>query len=186
MKFKLVLFALLLFGLQSFSQTKNNISLVYGIADNAGDNHGAIGDYGYNSQSAWMYGFSYTRSLTRTFSLETGLLYSVNKVELTTIGPRGGIYDQDIKLISVPIYAKLSFFKYAFAQWGVMLDHETNYNRDSIIDDQSGVGVVLGIGGQYHFGQANIFVNPYFCRHALNANNNLVETGIKFGVGYNF
>ena len=186
MKFKLVLFALLLFGLQSFSQTKNNISLVYGIANSTGDNHGVIGDYGYNSQSAWLYGFSYTKSLTRTFSLETGLLYSVNKVELTTIGPHAGIYDQNVNLISVPIYAKLNFFKYAFAQWGVMLDHETNYNSDSIINDQSGVGIVIGIGGQYSIGHANIFINPYFCRHALNANNNLVETGIKFGVGYNF
>jgi hypothetical protein len=186
MKFTLVLFALFLISMPLFCQTRNNISIVYGIADNAGDNHGAIGDYGYNGQSAWMYGLSYTRTLTRTFSLETGLLYSVNKVELTTIGPRGGLYDQNVKLISVPLYAKLSFFKYVFAQWGVMLDHETNYNSDSVINDQSGVGLALGIGGQYHIGQANIFVNPYFCRHAFTAQNDIVETGVKFGVGYDF
>jgi hypothetical protein len=66
------------------------------------------------------------------------------------------------------------------------LDHETDYAANSIIDDQSGVGIVIGIGGKYNFGPVSIFANPFFCRHALGAQNNLVETGIKFGLGYNF
>jgi hypothetical protein len=186
MKFKLILSVLILLSIQAFSQTKNNISLVYGIANNTGDNHGAIGDYGYNAESGWMYGLSYTRNLSRAFSLETGLLYSVNKIQLTTIGPAGGIYNQNLNMLSVPVYAKLNFLKYFFAQWGFSLDHETNYSSNSIIDDQSGIGIVVGIGGKYNIGNASIFVNPFFCRHALAAQNNLVETGIKFGIGYNF
>ena len=186
MKFKLLLIALLFLSIDCFSQSKNNISLVYGIANDVGDNHGVIGDYGYNTKSGMMYGFSYTRNLTKSFSLETGLLYSVNNIELTTVGPRGGTYDQKLDMLSVPVYAKLTFLKYVFAQWGFTLDHETNYSASSIIDDQSGIGIVIGIGGKYNFGPVSVFANPFFCRHALGAQNNLVETGIKFGIGYNF
>src|ERR1700744_3635240 len=186
MKFKFLLIAFLFVSIKTFSQSKNNISLVYGIANVYGDNYGAIGDYGYNTKSGTMYGFSYTRDLTRSFSLETGLLYSVNNVELTTIGPHGGIYDQKVDILSVPIYAKLTFWKYVFAQWGVTLDHQTNYSANSIIDDQSGVGIVIGIGGKYNFGPVSVFANPFFDRHAIGAHNSLVDTGAKFGVGYNF
>src|SRR5579864_5065035 len=109
MKFKLLLVALLFLNINCFSQSKNNISLVYGIANDLGDNHGVIGDYGYNTKGGMIYGFSYTRNLTRAFSLETGFLYSVNNIELTTIGPRGGTYDQKLDMLSVPVYAKLTF-----------------------------------------------------------------------------
>ena len=186
MKFKFLLITLVFLSINAFSQSKNNISLVYGIANDDGDNHGVIGDYGYNTKRGMMYGFSYTRSLSKSFSIETGLLYSVNNIELTTIGPAGGIYDQKLDMLSIPVYAKLTFLKYVFAQWGVTLDHETNYSANSIIDDQSGVGIVLGIGGKYNFGPVSVFANPFFCRHALSVQNNLVETGIKFGLGYNF
>ncbi|MGZ3820743.1 MAG: outer membrane beta-barrel protein [Mucilaginibacter sp.] len=186
MKFKLIFSAFILLSFQAFSQTKNNISILYGIAANDGDNHGVKGDYGYSPQSGLAYGFSYTRNLTRSFSLETGLLYSINKVELHTSGPRGGIFDQNSNLLSIPLYAKKSFLKYFFAQWGLSFDHQTNYSSGSIIDDQSGIGIALGIGGRYNIGQTSVFINPFFCRHALNAQNNLVETGIKFGIGYNF
>lgn len=89
MKLKLLCLALLLCSTYSYSQTKNNISFVYGFNNNLVDIHGAIGDYGYYDKTGQSYGLSYTRSFTKLFSIETGLLYSSNKVQLSTIGGYG-------------------------------------------------------------------------------------------------
>jgi hypothetical protein len=169
-----------------FLPNKNNISLVFGFNANRVDIHGAIGDYGYNNKSGQSYGVSYTRSFTKVFSIETGLLYSTNKVQLTTIGPAGGTYNGELHLLSVPVLAKWTFLKYLYGQSGLIFDHQINYSADHILDDQSGVGIEIGLGGKYNFGPVLIFANPYLTNHLFYGKNNLEEAGIKFGLGYNF
>jgi hypothetical protein len=188
MKVKIILSALILLSIDAFSQSRNNISVVYGIAANTVDIHGVIGDFGYSGETGRAYGLSYTRDITRVVSLETGLLFSVNNVRLSTIqGGRGDIfYNGDVKLISVPLYARINFLKYLFAQGGFLIDHQTNYTSNHVVVDQSGVGFGMGFGGKYSFGALSVFINPYFCRHAINARYNLMEGGARFGVGYNF
>ena len=186
MKVNFTLITCLFLGFQSFSQSKNNISLVYGFAGNSVDIHGAIGDYGYNNKTGKTYGLSYTREINKIFSIETGLLYSLNKVQLSTIGPAGGVYNQNLNMLSVPVYGKLTFLKYLYGQFGISFDHQTNYSYDHIVDNQSGVGLELGLGGKYDFGPLAVFVNPYFANHRFYGHNNLMEAGLKFGLGYNF
>jgi hypothetical protein len=187
MKFRPLFSALILLSIQAFSQSKNNISVVYGFAANDVNIHGAIGDYGYRNKTGTVYGLTYTRNINKIFSIETGLLYSVNKIQLSTIGGYGErFYDQDLKMLSVPVYAKITFLKYLFAQGGVSIDHNLDYSSNSIIQDQSGVGLILGIGVKYSFGPVAIFANPYLVNHAFYARNNLMEAGVKLGVGYNF
>lgn len=186
MKLKLLLIALVLCSTYAFSQTKNNISVVYGFNANMVDIHGAIGDYGYKDKTGQSYGLSYTRSFSSLFSIETGLLYSNNKVELVTIGPAGGQYSGEIHMVSVPALAEITFLKYLYGEAGLVFDHQTNYKADGIVDSQSGIGVQIGAGGQYKFGPASVFVNPYYTNHRFNGRNNLEETGVRFGLGYNF
>jgi hypothetical protein len=187
-KFKIILPALVLLGSQAFSQTKNNISLVYGAASNIVDIHGAIGDFGYSPESGTNFGLSYTHYLSKHFSLETGLLYSKADVLLSTIqGPRGEFfYNGDVKMISIPVYAKFTFLKYVFLQGGILLDHQTNYSRNGVINDESGVGLEMGIGGKYSFGPVSVFVNPFLAKHGTPGSNNLLEAGAKFGLGFDF
>jgi len=188
MKFKIIFSALFLLSIHAFSQSKNNISLVYGFANNLIDIHGAIGDYGYANKSGIMYGLSYTRNLGKSFSIETGLIYANHKAEVHYIV--GGLGEQkrsgEIHLISVPLYARYTFLKYLFLQSGFSLDHQTNYSADGIANDQSGIGLELGVGGKVNLGQLSVFANPYFCNHNFSGTNNLMETGIKFGAGFNF
>ncbi|MDO3625056.1 hypothetical protein [Mucilaginibacter sp. BT774] len=186
MKLKLLLIALVLFSAYAFSQTKNNISVVYGFNANSVDIHGAIGDYGYNNKTEQSYGLSYTRTLTKIFSLEAGLMYSTNKVQLTTIGPSGGIYNGEVHMLSVPLLAKWNFLKYLYGQSGIVIDHETNYTTGGILNNQSGMGVEIGIGGIYNFSSVSIFANPYLTNHRFYGRNNLMEAGMRFGLGYNF
>jgi Outer membrane protein beta-barrel domain len=186
MKFKFILSALILLSAQAFLQSKNTISLVYGAAGNLVDIHNAIGDFGYNPQSGYQYGLMYSRKLSKVFSLETGLMYSANKIQLVTDGPGGGTYNQKLDMLTVPVYADFTFLKYLYAQTGFLLDHETNYTSDHNVNDQSGFGIELGIGGKYSAGPISVFVNPFLCRHAVNARNNLLEAGARFGLGFNF
>src|ERR1700741_2051663 len=127
MKFKSILAALILLSLHAFSQSKNNISLVYGAAANIVDIHGAIGDFGYSPESGTNFGLSYTHYLNKHFSLESGILFSNSYVRLSSIqGPRGEFfYDGYVKMISVPVYTKFTFLKYVFLQGGILLDHPT-------------------------------------------------------------
>jgi len=103
-----------------------------------------------------------------------------------TIGPAGGQYSGEIHMISVPALAKITFLKYLYGEAGLVFDHQTNYKTDGVVDSQSGVGVEVGVGGQYKIGPVSVFVNPYYTNHRFNGRNNLEETGIKFGLGYNF
>jgi hypothetical protein len=188
MKFKCAFPVLLLVSFQAFSQTKNNLSLVYSAAANTVDIHGAIGDFGYASESGTNFGLSYTRYMTGHFSLETGLLYSKSYVRLSSIqGPRGQFfYDGDVKMISVPVLAKFTFLKYVFLQGGILLDHQTNYVPDGVINDESGVGLEMGIGGKYNIGCFSVSLNPFLAKHGTPGSNNLLEAGAKFGLGYDF
>jgi hypothetical protein len=186
MKLKLLLIALVLCCTCVFSQTKNNISLVYGFNANSVDIHGAVGDYGYKYKTGQSYGLNYTRSFSELFSIETGLLYSKNKVELMTIGPAGGLYYGEIRMLSVPALAKFTFLKYLYAEGGVVLDHQINYKSDGIADSQSGVGLEIGVGGKYNLGPVSVFINPYYTDHRFYGKNNLIDTGVTFGLGYNF
>ena len=186
MRFKMLAIAFVFSNSLAFCQSKNNISVVYGIDANLVDIHNAIRDYGYNNKTGKTYGLSYSRNISSVFSLETGLLYADYKVELTTIGPAGGTYDQNLHLLSVPVYAKWTFLKYFYGQCGVSFDHQTNYSADHAVDDQSGAGISFGIGGKYNFGPMAIFANPYYTNHRFYGRNNLMEGGVKFGLGYNF
>jgi hypothetical protein len=189
MKLKLILPALIMLSLQGFSQTKNNISVVYGISIAPVDIHGAIGDYGYDTKTGIATGLVYTRQITKSFSLQTGFLYANDKVELNVIEGRLGmvVSDGSVNIISIPVYAKLTFLRYLFFDSGLSAGFQTNYEKNGVINDQSGLGGEVGVGLQAPLGKIVIFVNPYFHEYNITAaDNNLFEFGVKLGLGYNF
>jgi len=189
MKFKFSLLILIALSIHVCGQSKNQVSVLYGISTTSVDIHGAIGDYGYSSRSGTLLGFTYTRNLAGPFSLETGLLFANDKIQLNSDLP--GIYQGshfgEVKIVSIPVYAKFTFLKHLYADGGLLYDNETSDPNNSVVGDQTGLGAELGIGGKYSFGPVTLFVNPYW--HAYNitrTQNNLVEIGVKFGLGYNF
>ena len=193
MKFKLIMIALILCSLQAFSQTKNNISVVYGFSSTTVDIHNAIGDFGYENKAGVTGGFLYTKQINKILSLQTGLLFADDKTEETSALPglAGIKFDGALKLISIPIIAKFTFFKYAYADAGISFDDEINHSGNYSSLDESGIGIEMGIGGQYAFKRLTLFVNPYFkvygtTHFSSKEDFNLIEGGCKFGVGYNF
>jgi len=122
-----------------------------------------------------------------------GLFYADDKAEETSSLPgRSGInYDGDLKLISVPVIAKFTFFKYFYADAGLSIDKEINYAGNYLLLDQSGMGFESGVGVQYTLNHITVFINPYIKFDGIThfnwkENFSLLENGVKFGLGYSF
>jgi hypothetical protein len=151
--------------------------------------HNVLGDFGYENQSVNTFGLSYTHTIKKFLSFETGINYLTANVKETSFFT-GTRYDQ-IKMITIPVLAKLSFLKYLYADFGLLLDFQTNYNSNSLAPDQSGIGLEGGVGAKYNFGKLMLFVDPYLQYHGLTQFNKgrgfeLLNTGVKLGLGYNF
>lgn len=194
MKIRFIFLAFFVMSARAYSQSKNSISLVFGIGSNAIGAIG-VGGPGYSGKGATIYGLNYSRSLTKSFSIETGLEYSINNVLWDyedAYNPSFTPQKGSISMLSVPVFANFTFLKYLYADAGVIADFETNYHpNSSITPDQSGIGLDLGIGGKYNFNRMTVFVNPFLQWHAVIAFQNegsgsLLDAGIKFGIGYRF
>jgi hypothetical protein len=189
----LLLTAFILSSSKSYAQQNNTISVVYGTGS---DNlfGGGIGSAGYASKGTTLLGLDYIRHLEDFFSIETGLEYSNNQLLLDYIDtptPNFRPEKTSVQMLSVPVYGNFTFFKYTFLNAGFSVDFETDHPAERIAPEQNGIGMFLGIGGKYAFKRVTLFVNPFlqlhnFIRFSPNDDRNLVNSGFKFGVGYNF
>ncbi|MFI5139320.1 MAG: hypothetical protein ACHQIM_15975 [Sphingobacteriales bacterium] len=193
MKNLLLLFTFLFLCTGAYCQSKNTVSVIFGTGSNGVGLIG-IGGPGYQGQGESIFGFNYSWSLTRSFSIETGLEYSVNNVLLDYVDPpRPNFTPQkaSIRMLSVPVFANITFLKYFFADGGFIADFETSHKSDAIVSDQSGIGMGLGIGGKYNFKKVTLFINPFIQFHdAVSFNRqgggSLFDQSVKFGIGYRF
>jgi hypothetical protein len=193
MKFKLFLALFITISIRAFAQPNNTVAVVYGSYNTLVDIHNSIGDFGYNPKTGTSFGLTYTKKLSPLLSLQTGLIYADDKADENSDLPgRAGIYiDGDLKMISVPIIAKFTFFHFLYADAGLSLDKEINYKGNYLGLDQSGVGFEIGVGAQYTSSHITVFVNPYVKDYGLahfssKEDFNLLEDGFKFGLGYSF
>ena len=176
-----------------YCQSKNNLSLLFGTAGNDIFNPG-IGAAGYKGEGDLIYGFNYSRNLTKSFSIQSGLEYSVNNVLWNyedAYTPSFTPQKTSIRMLSIPVYANFTFLKYLFANAGLTADFETSHQSDEIVSDKSGIGFGMGIGAKYNFNKITVFINPFFQLHTIVAfhregGGTLADQGIKIGIGYNF
>ena len=193
MKIRLIFIIFALLSTRAYCQSKNDLSLVFGTGSN-GISAIGIGGPGFSGKGVTIYGLKYSRSLSKSFSIETGLEYSVNNVlwdYKDAYDPHFTPQKVSIRMVSVPVSLKLTFLKYLYTNVGLIADFETNQHSDSITPNQSGIGLGLGIGGKYDFDRMTVFVNPFFQLHTIVAfqnegNGTLYDTGVKFGIGYRF
>jgi hypothetical protein len=134
--------------------------------------------------------------LGKVVALETGLQYYSDNVQMSSIypGPNGltnFISNGHAKILSIPLNAKFNFLHYFYGTTGISGDFQTNYNSNSVLDKQTGMGFEFGLGAKYNIGNINLFINGYAHYFSLlhfssKSDSNLVEDGLRFGVGYNF
>lgn len=177
------------------AQTRNRVTITSGMSSTEVFQSRHISGGGSNEgKGASAFGIRYTRYLNNSFSIETGLEYSSNKIESTpmfTVQPAPSA-QYNVQMVSVPLYGNLTFLKYLFVNAGVIFDLETDMyvSETRGINSQSGVGYGFGAGGKYDFNKMTILVNPFFQKHAVVTTNNhperIGELGVRLGIGYNF
>src|SRR5688572_2419042 len=168
-------FLLLLFSLRpaAYSQSKNRLIFQSGFASNAlFTSPGLVGGGSHEGKGALAFGILYSRTLSRSFALETGLEYSFNKIESTSAfhpGFERVTTENRIRLISLPVYGNYTFLEYFFVNGGLLLSMETEKADQQFrsIDSQSGFGLGLGAGGKYSFKKMIFTVNPFLQKHAI-------------------
>ncbi len=184
----------ILMTLFAFAQPKSKLSFFYSPATNGVDiKDGWIGDMGYNGKGANLFELKYSRSVNSFFAIETGLQYTHHKIEMEFFPDGVSHYkNSEINMVTIPISGNLTFLKYFFVEVGPTLDFELNHSSFSSVNNQSGIGFAFGLGGKYTFNRITLIVNPFFQRHLLLSLGNgdsvehLWQSGVKFGLGYNF
>lgn len=180
--------------IQSYSQNSNEFRIYYGISDAELLRNQNLDGAGSSDISNFNeFGIKYLKQLFDNFQIETGINYSKYDVKITPAPTLGGPAIQSryekSEIVSIPIYANYTFWKYLFINGGPVFDFQTS---DNSTDSQSGIGYSLGIGGKYDFDKIIIFLNPNFKRHSVipfekeNHHQKLTELGIQFGIGYKF
>jgi hypothetical protein len=199
MKFKFILAALTLLSFRAFSQSKNNVSLIFGVANATVATTGTIPSataefytYTYRITSGLRYGATYTRDLTKWLSVETDVLYVQDKAHI--LGDLNGtqaVYDKPVNFLMGFAVAKVRFLKYLFIDFGVGIDEQTSSNY-GMMYDQSGFSAEAGFGAKFNIHRISLSINPFVHTRSVlaiwktDSNNEMTEQGIKFGVGYNF
>ena len=144
----------------------------------------------YDGDGFYSFGLSYLKPLNSWVDIEAGVNYSNHNIKFTShLHPDGGraFSKSNLQLVSVPVTFRASFLKYLFVNLGVLADLETKH---SILDNQSGIGAVAGIGFKYSFTpQVSAFVNPFLQQHAIipfrreNYQQRMLDAGMRLGIG---
>ncbi|SFB59545.1 outer membrane beta-barrel protein [Algoriphagus aquimarinus] len=141
-------------------------------------------------------GVLFSKSISEKFSLTGGVNYSFAKVKINScpLCNETGLpypYNQDFKMLSIPIYAEYALGKIFYAAAGPVLDFQLSEGNN--LSNQSGVGFLLGLGAKVKTEKLTFSVFPNYKRHNTipfekegNYKQVLQELGVQLGVGYNF
>jgi len=178
--------------INSYSQNSNELRVYYGISTAEFLRHQNLDGAGAHEITNFNeFGITYLRQLFDNFYIETGINYAKGNVRIIPafMGVPVASRNEKLEIVSIPMYANYTFWKYLFVNGGPIINFQTS---DNSTDSQSGIGYSLGIGGTYNFNKFSIFINPNFKRHAVipfekeNYHQKLTTLGVQFGMGYKF
>ena len=146
----------------------------------------------YNGDHFYTLGFAYLYRFSKHSELETGIEYSSHKIIINPNVPPDADdtpYGSGFSLINIPVSLRFTFAKYFFLHGGLLLDIDPTLS--SPIDNQTGLGAGLGLGGKYGFPCGiSVFINPYLKAHSLipftpdDNHQHVMESGFRFGMTY--
>ncbi|MBV5281153.1 MAG: outer membrane beta-barrel protein [Paludibacter sp.] len=152
-----------------------------------------IDDSSTDAGKSFTYGISYLKPLNKWLELETGLEYLSCPIETKSIvGTVNGVTtltrSATLSMLTAPVTVRANFLKYFFVNAGVLLDIDVSSN--SIINSQTGLGSLLGLGVKYDFKNGiSVFVNPYAKIHSFPLSfdrdqQHFMESAVRFGIAY--
>jgi hypothetical protein len=187
---KLLFFAgLLLISFGAFAQNENEIKVYAGTSKAFIQRQIPwFGEGSIEASNFWELGIGYSRTLVGNLGVSSGLNFSRSDI---LIKPAPGVEiptrDEKFEMLTIPLLFEYTFFKYGFLAAGPLLDFQLTENNFS---DQSGIGYLLGPGGEYETGNLSFSLFPNLKRHSaitFNGTENskyiLTELGLQLGVG---
>ena len=191
-KIQLVIIFILI-GLKSYSQNYNEVRIYYGFSKTECFSNSSLVDaISYSGDYLHECGIKYLRYISKDFSIEPGLNYSIGEViKHPGMGMPFKSKAEKMYILSISILANYTLWKYVFINAGLIADLQL-YSIS--MSSQSGIGFETGIGGKYNFGNFLLFVNPNLKFHSLipykkdihQIREKLFESGIQFGFGIKF
>ena len=147
----------------------------------------------YTGKGYYSIGVNYIRPALSFLDIETGIEYSRCKYRFSnaSLGPNAPEpFMLTNKVITIPATMRLNFLRYFFFNAGLLLD--INLENNNHLDNQTGVGAIIGLGAKYDFKQIpiGIFLNTYYKHHAIlpfsfeKYHQRTDEAGFRFGIVY--
>ena len=147
----------------------------------------------YSGKNFYTFGVNYIHPLNSWLDIETGVEYARHTIKVDQGMPPMNTpsYESNLSLINLPLTVRANFSNYFFVNGGLLLGFESS--SSGIVDNQSGVGALLGVGAQYEFNNGfGLFINPYLKAHSLihfssdKYHQRLMEYGVRVGVTHSF
>ncbi|HNQ60371.1 MAG TPA: hypothetical protein PK028_07465 [Bacteroidales bacterium] len=194
--FRKFFFFLILFFyvIQLNAQKNNELGIHFGLmANSLVSNANLDGSGSFDGKGAFVLGVKYVRNISNHFSFETGIGYSENKIKIIPAPGLGLVpSEKTIQLVSLPILGNFSFSRNFYLNGGILMDLEIYHSNIQSTHKQSGIGVYLGVGGQYNIERFTLKLIPFVQRHAIipfeheKYQQHLTEVGITLVLGYQF
>ncbi|GAB3218116.1 hypothetical protein J0A67_02005 [Algoriphagus aestuariicola] len=196
MKTGVLLVFLLLCGVSVFAQSGLEVRGYFGVSSTLlGPKAGVVGAGSSEMDGFREFGVMLSKGIGRKFRVNGGLSYSYGKVEfqcdLCNLPDLPYPYNQDFRMLSIPLYAEYELTKFLFVAGGPLLDFQ--HSESNNFDDQSGVGYLVGLGGKVRAEKFTFSLFPNYKRHGVipfenngEAKDILQELGVQAGVGYRF
>ncbi|GAA4847199.1 hypothetical protein GCM10023331_34920 [Algivirga pacifica] len=178
----------MLLSLKGFSQTHSELRLFLGSAHLVLVEIKNVTSPEFENIETRMIGGNYLHPLGKDLYLVSGFRYQYGVVDITEIGDSYYQHKEEtFQLMSIPLQVEKSFWKYFFVHGGPSIDWQMTKSR---FDQQSGIGMGIGLGASYRLNNFSFFINPRFKMNALIPfrekpyKHNLTELGLQFGLGY--
>ena len=169
----------------------------FGIYSSVGTNNvftfqSLDGAGGYRNDGVFAFGGNYIRNMNQLLDLEIAIEYSKHNVIYTPPFYGDPFQDmtekkEELLLLSLPVTARVNIGKYFYLNGGILLSFDIS--KEKMIDNQTGVGDILGLGVKYDFDCGiSIYINPYSKVNALipfsleKYHQRVWENGIRIGL----
>lgn len=172
--------------------SRQNLGVSMAVSNNAIVQYSPmVGNGSVKDLSSSKFGVSYTFQQHQYLGFETGFHLITQRYKLTPAftGVPQPPKAHEFRIISLPAQVRYSFLKFLYLHGGLILD--VDVKNSGGVNDQSGVGLGMGAGGEYFFKNSiGFFINPQIAQHGVvsfsdvKSPRKLAESNLTFGISY--
>lgn len=146
-----------------------------------------------SGQKTHIFGLNYFHRVNKWIEFESGVEFGKHRFLISPNIPPGSPilpHEVDSEMLTIPAGFRMSYKGFFYFNAACLIDFNLSGTKGTNTD-QSGVGIMAGIGIKYAlFNKIAVFINPNLRLHNIskfrNNDRRLLEGSIRFGLGYSF